>query len=69
VDATWRDDDAWRAALARLHEATAPDLERIGVGQLCAQDLQNCLCEFDKYERVRLGQGKPKRRFVPKLLG
>lgn len=25
-----------------------------------AQDVQNCLCEFDKYERVRLGQGKPR---------
>lgn len=25
-----------------------------------AQDLQNCLCEFDKYERVRLGEGRPK---------
>lgn len=23
-----------------------------------AQDLQNCLCEFDKYERVRLGEGR-----------
>jgi hypothetical protein len=22
------------------------------------------LCEFAKYERVRLGEGKPKRRFV-----
>jgi hypothetical protein len=25
-----------------------------------AQDLQNCLCEFDKYERARLGEGTPK---------
>lgn len=25
-----------------------------------AQDLQNCLCEFDKWERVRLGEGKPR---------
>ena len=24
---------------------------------ISGQDLQNCLCEFDKYERVRLGQG------------
>lgn len=30
---------------------------------LHAQDLQNCLCEFDKYERVRLGQGKPRSRY------
>lgn len=26
-------------------------------------DWQNCLCEFDKYERVRLGQGRPKSRY------
>jgi hypothetical protein len=55
----------WREALRRLHEAIAPELERIGVGRLSAQDLQNCLCEFDKFERVRLGEGKPKRRFRP----
>lgn len=28
-----------------------------------AQDLQNCLCEFDKYERVRLQQGRPRSRY------
>ena len=28
-----------------------------------AQDLQNCLCEFDKYERVRLGEGFPRSRY------
>lgn len=27
---------------------------------LCLQDVQNCLCEFDKYRRVQLGQGKPR---------
>ena len=32
---------------------------------LCAQDIQNCLCEFDKYERARLGEGKPKQRYTP----
>ena len=66
VDAPWHDDDAWRAALARVHEVIAPDLETIGIGRLCAQDLQSCLCELDKFERVRLGEGKPKRRFVPR---
>lgn len=30
---------------------------------LSAQDLQNCLCEFDKYERVRFGEGRPKSRY------
>lgn len=28
-----------------------------------AQDVQNCLCEFDKYERVRLGEGKPRQLY------
>jgi hypothetical protein len=27
---------------------------------LCLQDVQNCLCEFDKYSRVLKGQGKPR---------
>lgn len=27
---------------------------------ICLQDVQNCLCEIDKYERVRLGQGRPR---------
>jgi hypothetical protein len=30
------------------------------VFSLHAQDVQNCLCEFDKYERTRLGQGRPR---------
>jgi len=27
---------------------------------LCLQDVQNCLCEYDKYSRVLKGQGKPR---------
>lgn len=30
---------------------------------LTGQDLQNCLCEFDKYERARLGEGRPKQLY------
>lgn len=32
-------------------------------GQLSPTDIQFGLCEFDKYERVRLGQGKPRSRY------
>lgn len=32
---------------------------------LTAQDIQNCLCEFDKYERARLGEGRPKQKYMP----
>jgi hypothetical protein len=68
VDASWREQD-WRYELRRLHEDIAPDLKRIGIGRLCAQNLQSCLCEWDKFERVRLGEGKPRRRFVPHRVG
>jgi hypothetical protein len=33
--------------------------------RITAQDLQNCLCEFDKYERARTGEGKPKQLYKP----
>ena len=66
VAAPWSG-DAWYAALRKLHETIAPNLQSIGIGELHAQDLQNCLCELDKMERVRLGEGKPKRRFGPRI--
>jgi len=64
VDADWEERE-WRRELRALHAEIAGDLEEIGVGRLCAQDIQNCLCEFDKYERVRLGEGKPKKKYRP----
>jgi alpha-glutamyl/putrescinyl thymine pyrophosphorylase clade 1 len=30
---------------------------------LCQQDIQNCLCEFDKYMRVSTGSGRSKRGY------
>lgn len=30
---------------------------------LTLHDVQNCLCEFDKYERCRLGEGRPRARY------
>jgi hypothetical protein len=62
VKSPWRDAE-WLDVLKTLHDAIAPDLRKKGIGRLCAQDLQNCLCEFDKYERVRRREGKPKRRY------
>jgi hypothetical protein len=32
---------------------------------LTAHDIQFCLCELDKYERVRLGQGRPRSTYRP----
>lgn len=63
-NAPWRGGEYdWLTKLRELQEQITPELERIGVGRLHAQDLQNCLCEFDKVERVRLGEGTPKRRY------
>ena len=62
VKAPWTEDD-WRLTLARLRAETAPRFTVTGMQVPHAQDLQNCLCEFDKYERVRLGEGQPRSRF------
>jgi 5-hmdU DNA kinase, helical domain len=37
--------------------------DRIANFNICNQDLQNCLCEFDKYVRVALGAGRSKRNY------
>jgi hypothetical protein len=43
-------------------EATRIRLRADGMN-LCAQDTQNCLCEFDKYMRVSRGTGRSKRSY------
>jgi hypothetical protein len=51
--------------LERLQELRTEVNKRLSWSDpLHAQDLQNCLCEFDKYERERLGQGHPKRKYA-----
>ena len=27
------------------------------------REIEHSLCEFDKYERIRLGQGRPKQKY------
>ena len=41
-------------------------LDEDKMGKLCPHDIQFQLCEFDKYERVRLGQGRPRSRYKRK---
>lgn len=53
----------WLETLQLLQDATNVRLRAAGMQPLHAQDLQNCLCEFDKYERVRLGEGVPKQLY------
>lgn len=62
VDAPWVE-SAWARALTTLKATCGSILVASGLPQLCAQDFQNCLCEFDKYERVRLGEGRMRRSY------
>ena len=61
VDSAWREEH-WRAMLRALRDSTNA---RLKMEPLTAQDIQNCLCEFDKYERARLGEGRPKQKYTP----
>lgn len=39
------------------------EVDKLWNEPLHAQDLQNCLCEFDKYQRVKLGEGRPRQNY------
>lgn len=56
-------EEVWRDYLTDLKSQIDPLVKKMDMDPLHAQDLQNCLCEFDKYERVRLGQGRCKSRY------
>lgn len=58
-DAPWREHE-WHKVLTELAETVAPMVAGADMSRLHNQDLQNCLCEFDKYERTRLGEGRPR---------
>lgn len=63
LDQSWPG-NTWLLSLQGLHLAVEAKLPLI---PMHAQDLQNCLCEFDKYERARLGEGRPKQIYKEKL--
>jgi hypothetical protein len=62
VNAPWREQE-FRNTLRELRDKVNA---RLSMEPLTAQDLQNCLCEFDKYERIRLREGRPKQRYTPR---
>lgn len=50
--------------LARLQVARAPVDELVmDMPIIDAQDFQNCLCEFDKWDRTYFGTSRPKQRY------
>lgn len=59
VDSPWKERE-WLEALVSLHKEVSKFIQKQGMPVLHAQDLQNCLCEFDKYMRVKLGEGRPR---------
>jgi len=62
ADAPWTDNE-WRGELRWLREAIAPDLDRLGLGDLHMQDLQNCCCEIFKFMRARTGERAVRRKY------
>jgi hypothetical protein len=64
VKASWSEPQ-WHATLLQLGAEIKLPLEAAGVAPLDAQNLQNVLCEYDKYERAREKGGKPPRRYKP----
>jgi hypothetical protein len=63
VEASWTDWE-WRQRLRELHQEMRPLVKAARLPALHAQDLQSCLCEWDKFERVRLGQGNPRAKYA-----
>lgn len=53
----------FQVELAKLHERIAPLLDL--PARLDMQNLQNCLCEYDKWCRATSGEGRPKQLYTP----
>ena len=53
--------------LALLHEAHKYIGSHIELTDVDMRVIEHSLCEWDKYERVRLGQGKPRSKFDPQI--
>jgi hypothetical protein len=65
VNQNWKKDE-WFVELHRLKASLDSMImlrSPMQMPPMHAQDLQNCLCEFDKYERVRLGEGRPRNNY------
>jgi 5-hmdU DNA kinase, helical domain len=62
LKSSWKEDE-FRLRVTELRIKLAPLFFEQGWAPPDAQNVQNILCEFDKYERARLGQGRPKQLF------
>lgn len=57
----WSEDE-WRRYASKLQVYVNTALRRHKI-ELHGQDLQNCLCEADKYFRTQAGEGRPKQLY------
>lgn len=62
TNAPWKE-AYWRHENLILLNEIMSRVQHTAMTPISAQDLQNCLCEFDKYERTRLGEGRPRSRY------
>ena len=61
-DSAWTEAN-WFRSLRELHDEIEPLVHLTKMPPLHAQDLQSCLCEYDKFERGRLGEGPLRSRY------
>jgi alpha-glutamyl/putrescinyl thymine pyrophosphorylase clade 1 len=64
VDSSWKEED-WKREALNLRTEIIPYFKRAGMPLPHTQEVNNMCCEFDKYERARLGEGEPKQRYNP----
>jgi hypothetical protein len=60
-----RQDDALREMIEIREAVNSPGATAPWVGDIDLSDIQNCLCEVDKYIRVQTGEGRPRSQYVP----
>lgn len=59
TESPWNE-QVWKRHLDDLAKCVEILAKKTKMPPLHNQDIQNCLCEFDKYERTRLGEGRPR---------
>lgn len=62
-DHPWGGEEGWKKAFYPVYDRAVEFVAKAGMPGLHAQDLQNCLCEFSKYCRVRDGGTPPRQRY------
>jgi hypothetical protein len=58
----------WNKEMKELLDLSYPELvdnSTYGIQKLEMRDIEHSLCEFDKWRRTMLGQGRPRSKFIP----